>query len=237
MIKNILFDLDGTLLPMDLQRFVELYLSAFCRRFSKPLGIDPQTLTKGIWDGAGAMARNDGGCLNRELFWNGMNRVCGRDMERYEELFDDFYRTDFDAAKAAVSENPYAAKAIEHLKDKGCRLILATNPLFPESATCTRLKWAGVEPGDFELITLYDNCTFCKPNPGYYREICTACGILPGESLMVGNDVDEDMCAKDLGFNVFLVTDCLINRSGADISAFPNGSFEDFYAYIKNDFN
>lgn len=236
MIKNVLFDLDGTLLPMDLPRFIELYLSAFCSRFSKPLGIDPKTLTKGIWDGAGAMAHNDGSCLNCDLFWREMNRVCGRDMTQYEADFDDFYRTDFDAAKAAVGLDPCAAKSVEYLKNKGCRLILATNPVFPESAVFARLKWAGVDPDDFEFITLNDTCTVCKPNPEYYLEICQICGILPEESLMVGNDVDEDMCAADVGFNVFLVTDCLINRRGVDISKYPNGSLREFYSGIKRNY-
>ena len=33
MYKNFLFDLDGTLLPMDMEYFTKLYLSALCKRF------------------------------------------------------------------------------------------------------------------------------------------------------------------------------------------------------------
>ena len=232
--KNFLFDLDGTLLPMDLPKFIELYLTAFCKRFSQDLGLEPKTLKSGIWAGAGAMAENDGRCLNRELFWEAISAVCGRDMLVYEELFDDFYRTDFAAAKDSVWVNPCAAKCIELLKNSGSRIILATNPIFPISATCTRLKWAGLESGDFSHITVYDNSTFSKPNLGYYREICEKCGISPENSIMVGNDVDEDMCAAEQGFDVFLVTDCLISRNKKDISDIKNGSLEDFYELIKN---
>ena len=40
MLKNFLFDLDGTLLPMDLKPFIELYLQAFCKRFADPMQLD-----------------------------------------------------------------------------------------------------------------------------------------------------------------------------------------------------
>ena len=49
---------------------------------------------------------------------------------------------------------------------------------------------------------------------------------------MVGNDVGEDMVAAKLGMKVFLLTDCLINKSDEDISIYPNGSFAELKKYI-----
>lgn len=49
---------------------------------------------------------------------------------------------------------------------------------------------------------------------------------------MVGNDVSDDMVARDLGMQVFLLTDCLINKNEVDISQFPHGSFEELMAFI-----
>ena len=49
---------------------------------------------------------------------------------------------------------------------------------------------------------------------------------------MVGNDVGEDMIARELGMQVFLLTDCLINKDNVDISQFPHGSFEELLAFI-----
>ena len=40
---------------------------------------------------------------------------------------------------------------------------------------------------------------------------------------MVGNDVDEDMCASRLGFNVYLIRDCMINRHGKNIDFYTKG--------------
>ena len=45
---------------------------------------------------------------------------------------------------------------------------------------------------------------------------------------MVGNDVSEDMeAASAAGMQVFLLTDCLINRKERDIRVYPNGGFDE----------
>ena len=230
--KNFLFDLDGTLLPMDLQKFIELYLNAFCKKFAHKLQMEPKLIVKGIWEGAAAMAKNDGSCLNRELFWRALNSCCNKDMRVYEDEFDAFYREEFVAAKEATWVNPYVPKAIALLKNSDCKLIVATNPIFPKAATYARISWAGLDPNDFEYITVYDNCSSSKPNLNYYHDICYFCGISPESSMMVGNDVDEDMCAAKLGFDTFLVTDCLINRRDKSIAKYKRGSFEEFYNWL-----
>ena len=116
----------------------------------------------------------------------------------------------------------------------GYQVILATNPLFPAIATQSRIRWAGLEPEDFERITTYENARFCKPNPDYYREILGKLNLNPSDCLMVGNDVDEDMIAETLGMKVFLLTDCLINRNQADISRYPSGGFPELLQYVRS---
>ena len=49
---------------------------------------------------------------------------------------------------------------------------------------------------------------------------------------MVGNDVTEDMVAETLGMEVFLLTDCLLNKENKDLTAYPQGSFDALAAYI-----
>ena len=51
-IKNILFDLDGTLLPMDQDIFVEKYTKGLAKHMM-PYGYDPRLLIKGLWMGTG----------------------------------------------------------------------------------------------------------------------------------------------------------------------------------------
>lgn len=232
MYKNFLFDLDGTLLPMDMDEFIKLYFTSLCKRFSPVLRVAPDTLMNAVWKGTAAMGKNDNSVTNKEVFWKVASDSCGMDLTEYIDQFDDYYLTEFIEAKQATGTNPYAKKCVEYIKKKGGRLIAATNPIFPEVATMRRLNWAGVSPNDFDYITFYENSGVCKPNLDYFRMICDKCSIKPEESIMIGNDVDEDMCAADLGFDTYLVTDCIINRKSKDISAYKHGSFGEFYSFL-----
>ncbi|MDO5545622.1 MAG: HAD family hydrolase [Eubacteriales bacterium] len=233
MTKAILFDLDGTLLPMDQEVFVKDYLGRMAK-FLAPHGYDPQSLIKAIWAGTGAMVKNDGKALNEDVFWSVFNSVLGRDAKQDEALFLEFYETVFQQAKDSCGFAPAAAEVIRECKALGYRVVLATNPLFPAIATQSRARWAGLDPEDFECITTYENSRFCKPNPDYYREILGKIGLDGSECLMVGNDVGEDMIAWTLGMKVFLLTDCLINKAGEDISQYPNGGFPELLHYIRS---
>ena len=233
MTKAILFDLDGTLLPMDQEVFVRDYLGRMAA-FLAPHGYDPQSLIKAVWAGTGAMVKNDGKALNEDVFWYVFNSILGRDAKQDLALFEEFYRTEFQKAKDSCGFNPAAVEAIRQIKDMGYRLILATNPLFPAIATYSRARWAGLNPEDFELITTYENSRFCKPNPDYYREILGKIALDGSQCLMVGNDVGEDMIAGTLGMKTFLLTDCLINKTAEDISQYPHGSFPELLHYIRS---
>ena len=68
MYKNFLFDLDGTLLPMDMKYFVELYVAAFCKCMAPVTKIESKPLMDSIWASVAQMARNDGDCLNETVF-------------------------------------------------------------------------------------------------------------------------------------------------------------------------
>ena len=233
MTKAILFDLDGTLLPMDQEVFVRDYLGRMAI-FLAPHSYDPQSLIKAVWAGTGAMVKNDGKALNEDVFWYVFNSILDRDARQDLALFEEFYRTEFQKAKDSCGFNPAAVEAIRQIKDMGYRLILATNPLFPAIATYSRIRWAGLNPEDFELITTYENSRFCKPNPDYYREILGKIALDGSQCLMVGNDVGEDMIAGTLGMKTFLLTDCLINKTAEDISQYPNGSFPELLHYIRS---
>ena len=113
------------------------------------------------------------------------------------------------------------------------KIVLATNPLFPQMATVNRIRWAGMSPEDFCLVTTYENSHYCKPNPKYYMEILEKIGCQPEECIMVGNDVTEDMMTKEMGMKVFLLTDCLINKENKDISKYPHGSFQELREFLK----
>lgn len=229
--KTVLFDLDGTLLPMDQDAFIKAYFGGLATKMA-PHGYDPQQLIKGIWFGTEAMVRNDGSCTNEDAFWTGFCAALGCDCRKDEPIFADFYHHEFQFVAQSCGHNPEAAKLIAWLKDKGCRIILATNPIFPALATDSRIRWAGIEKSDFELVTTYENSSYCKPNPDYYREILEKIGETAENCIMVGNDVTEDMVARELGMEVFLLTDCMINKQGKDISQYPNGGFPELFDFL-----
>ena len=112
-------------------------------------------------------------------------------------------------------------------------MILATNPIFPHVSTKNRAIWAGVSVDDFEYVTTYETCSYCKPNLKYYEDILNKQGLHPENCLMVGNDVTEDMVVEKLGMKVFLLTDCIINKEEKDISDYPQGSFDELKEYIS----
>ena len=232
MIDTVLFDLDGTLLPLDQDVFMKYYFGGLAKKVA-PLGYDPKALVKGIWTATGSMVKNDGSCTNEQAFWKRFAELFGERVYADEKEFDSYYKNEFDLVINACNPTDRSAKVVKKLKDKGITVALATNPLFPSIATYKRAKWAGLDPNDFALITTYENSVYCKPNPKYYEMILEKLEKKPENCLMVGNDVKEDAeAARKAGLEVFLLTDCLINKDESDLSAYNKGGFDELDRYI-----
>ncbi len=231
-VKTVLFDLDGTLLPMDQAIFTKAYFKELTSRAAAD-GYDPKALGAAIMTGIGAMIRNDGAQSNEAAFWQCFAQAYGEPTPECLAMFDDFYAHFFENVRRSCGFQPKAAALIHELQAHDVRLVLATNPIFPRVATESRIRWAGLSPADFEWITTYENASHCKPNPAYYRDILQALDLSPEDCLMVGNDAEEDTVAATLGMKVFLITDCLINTKETDITPFPHGDFEAAMSYIS----
>lgn len=231
-ITTVLFDLDGTLLPLDQEAFMKLYFGGLAATLA-PRGYDPKALVDAIWAGTADMVRNDGAQSNEAAFWKRFTAIFGEESLADMPLFEKYYQTDFDRVQEACGYHPAAKEIVDGLRARGICTVLATNPLFPSIATEKRMAWAGLSPQDFALFTTYENACHCKPNLDYYRDILAQLQADPTECLMVGNDVDEDMIAEHLGMKVFLLTDCLLNKHEKDISAYPHGSFDDLKRFLE----
>ncbi len=232
MIKNVMFDLDGTLLPMDQDQFVKAYFKNLACKLA-PYGYEPKKLIDGIWAGTMAMVCNDGKRLNEEVFWEKFAELFGDRVYGDKDKFEDFYSHDFENARVYCGFNPLARETVHKIKSSGLKVVLATNPIFPSIATRKRIGWAGLDPNDFELYTTYENMGFCKPNLDYYSEILARLNMDAEQTVMVGNDVSEDMVARELGVKVFLLTDCLINKNNEDINKYPHGNFQDLNKFLE----
>ncbi len=231
-ITTILFDLDGTLLPMDQDRFTEAYFKMLTKKLL-PHGYEPKKLIDSIWVGTAAMVRNTGQQTNEEAFWKKFTELNGEQVLADKSLFEEFYQKDFQQVKDFCGYNPKAAQMVAALKQRGFRLALATNPIFPAVATESRIGWAGLAPEDFEWYTTYENSSYCKPNPDYYRVLLEKLKVQPEECLMVGNDASEDAAALKVGMSFFLLTDCLINKENKDISEYPQGDFDKLLEFVN----
>lgn len=232
MLECVLFDLDGTLLPMDQDVFVKAYFSGLAKKLAPHGYSDTKALIAGVWAGTSAMVANDGRCTNEEAFWKKFSELVGENVRKDEPIFYDFYCNEFQKVKQVCGFESQAAQTVHAIKGRGLRVVLATNPIFPAVATESRIRWAGLQPEDFELYTTYEHASYCKPNPQYYRQILDKLGLEPDQCLMVGNDAVEDVAAAKLGMPVFLLTKCLINKDNADISKYPQGNFQDLLNYI-----
>lgn len=231
-IRAILFDLDGTLLPMRQEYFLRTYFGLLSE-YVTPFGIDPKAFLNAMKVGIKVMLTNDGSVDNKEAFWNGFLSVFEGDKANILPLTDKFYYNDFKRMRQITAPNEAAKAAIEAARRKGRRVVLATNPCFPMSAQLERMSWICLSENDFDLVTSYENSSFCKPNPKYYLEICEKIGVAPEECLMIGNDESDDMKgASEAGMSCYLVTN---NRITCDhyIWTGERGSFDQMCSLLE----
>ena len=203
--QAILFDLDGTLLPLEFNDFVSGYFAALEKYF---WGVFPDGgLAKMITASTQEMLQNDGTKSNSDAFWFDFVKLTGRPREELEPMFEEFYRKDFAGlCPEGLVYFPEASQVVAAVRDKGIRTVLATNPLFPRIAIEHRMAWAHLDTGLFDFITDYENMRFSKPNPAYYRQISEELDVPAGDCLMVGNDIGLDLVpARAAGMMTYLV--------------------------------
>ncbi|MBQ9993698.1 MAG: HAD family hydrolase, partial [Clostridia bacterium] len=143
-IKVVLFDLDGTLLPMDQDTFIKAYFGHLAKKLA-PRGYEPEALIGAIWTGTKAMIKNTGEVTNEKAFWKKFCEIYGEAAIDDEPYFAQFYETDFQKIQSVCGYDPNAKKVVQYIKDKGFRVALATNPIFPAVATQSRIRWAGLD--------------------------------------------------------------------------------------------
>ncbi len=229
---TIFFDLDGTLLPMNFNQFMEKYFKALSKHFYDMM--PPDTLQKAVMGGTEAMVKDQSDKTNEDVFMSYFSQFVNDDMELYKNCFNEFYVSDgFQTVKEATSQNELMQEAVKVLKDKGYSVVVATNPLFPMQANLERIKWAGLDAEDFTFITSLEANTKCKPSPLFYQELLDELDLTSEEVLMVGNDYLEDLAASECGIETYIVQGNTLNDEVKKYTADFDTSDRDFLAYIK----
>ncbi|PWK13824.1 HAD family hydrolase [Tumebacillus permanentifrigoris] len=232
-VKTLLFDLDGTLLPMDNDHFTRGYFKRLVPRMAHLL--PPETFLSQLLKSTDMMVRNnDPELTNEQVFKNDfLPAVNGREEDFWPSI-EAFYAGEFGELIELSQPTSLAREICEAALHKGYQLVLATNPLFPRAATEHRMRWAGVEHIPFAFVTTYENSHFCKPNPNYYQEMVQKLGVAPESCMMIGNDAFEDLIAGTLGMQTYLVTDCL--KTGENDLPFTHkGTLADLLNFVRNE--
>jgi FMN phosphatase YigB (HAD superfamily) len=201
-LRAVLFDLDGTLLDNDMDVFVPRYFELLATRVAHIL--PAKDFVKHLMQATRAMLDNDGRDTNEEVFAAAFYPLVGHPRAELEPVFLDFYMHDFPGLQQYTQRRPEARRAVQAALDRGCDVVIATNPLFPAVAVEQRMAWAGVDGFPYRLVTTYENSRACKPNLLYFRHILeTICQ--PAEACLVVGDEGLDMVAARLGCLTFYV--------------------------------
>lgn len=229
--KAVFFDLDGTLTRMNLNdMFKDFYKEMEIHGVLQIFHKDFDTAVKIYNDAYFYSLEHVGTKSNADVFFEELQRKYGIKRSVIEPAMDNFFENDFHNTGRLCEPHTLQREIIDTLKQKGYRLILATFPCFPESASQIRLKWAGLDLSDFEYNTHYYNCKYYKPAKEYYDDILKNTNLQPGECIMVGNDVKQDMCTADWGFEVFLLTGYQI---GENTQNYREGNLAQLLKYAR----
>jgi HAD superfamily hydrolase (TIGR01662 family) len=205
MLKAVLFDLDNTLILFEEVKFLSGYYPVLVARFNDifPDGQFAERLMKATVE----LRNNDGSQSNRELFLGAFCEGLNVDRDDVWARFEKFFSLDFDIFKNVVTAAPGAGETFRHVKEHGLKIVVATNPIWPLSVQQKRVSWAGLGDVEIDLITHIDNMSYCKPQLGYFRQICRLIDVSPDECLMVGDDFANDMVAAIVGMKTYQTTD------------------------------
>jgi FMN phosphatase YigB (HAD superfamily) len=211
---TLLLDLDDTLLDTNLDEFAPAYIQALVKHLDSR--VSPEVLLPALMHGTGLMNQTDDPTHSlKEVFESSFFPELGVPRDGLDEVIDDFYENVFPSLALYTKQREEARPLVEWALSRGFRVAIATDPLLPRKATFHRVRWAGIDPENVELITTYENFHFSKTHPAYYAEVMGRLGWPEGPVLMVGNDVERDLIPADrLGLPTYLIDGDSASRPG-----------------------
>lgn len=232
MINTILFDLDGTLLPMETEVFVKKYFKALSIKLKD--FFTSEEIVKYMWGSIKEMENNfEKEKTNEEVFFEDFYKNIRHTEAALNPVLDEFYKKDFHKVGVGIETNDHMVESVKLLKDKGYDLVVATNPIFPKSAILDRISWAGFKEEDFIYITSFEDMHFCKPNLDFYKEILSKIDKKSAECIMVGNHIKDDMIVNEIGVKTYLINDFAIGDKEEEKNIDHKGDYREFYRFAK----
>jgi len=210
-IEAVWFDLDGTLIEVDMERFIPVYLRRLAERLR--LYADPQQVLSTLRTATMAMLAGTGGDSSLEAL---LRSMLASDLQipwdGYQEALAEFCREDLPALQPLVRPHPLARQLVESCVANGWQVVLATNPIFPREVVEARLAWGHLADLPFQPVTSYETSRHCKPHPGFFHDLLALLDLPAHACLMVGNDSSHDLAAGRVGMPTCLLTTWRIDR-------------------------
>lgn len=205
MTLTLLLDLDDTLLDTNLDAFMPAYFQALTGHLAKHSA--PSTMLRALIAGVNLMNESEDPTHTlEEIFDADFYPQLGYSKAELINILEEFYDEIFPTLAQHTRPRPDAIPLIDWATACGYRIAIATDPLFPRKATYHRLRWAGFDPEQFELVSTFEHFHFTKTHPAYYAEVLGRLGWPEGPVLMVGNDPARDLLpAHRLGIGTFFV--------------------------------
>ena len=231
-IQAVLFDLDGTLIDVDMHRFVPGYLRRLTDHMSAQ--VNPARATRVLHQAVAAMfANTDADRTLESILFEVLQSELAISPEWYVECLAQFCRDDLESLRPLVTGHPLSSQLIESSLARGWQVVLATNPIFPRVVVDARLAWGELDGDSFHHVTAYETAHFCKPSPLFFEEILARLQIPAEACLMVGNDTLHDLAASQVGMQTCLLTPWSIRRPGTCFKADWEGRHEELLALIE----
>lgn len=232
LVQTVLFDLDGTLVDVDMNCFVPSYLRRLTEQMSDLA--NPAQATRSLHNAVAAMfANTDADKTLEAILLEVLDKELSVTPDQYQACLGLFCRNDLADLKPLVTGHRVAQALIDACLERGWRIVLATNPIFPRAVIDARVNWGGLDGERFHHVTAYETAHFCKPNPAYFVEVMELLQVDAKNCLMVGNDSLHDMSASQVGMQTCLLTPWNIKRSGRDFKADWQGTHEDLLALLQ----
>jgi len=232
-IRAVLFDLDGTLIDVNMKHFVPSYLRLLIKNMDGQ--VEAKHATQVLHQAVAAMFANRDTSLTLEMVLLDVLQVeLGMSPEVFQASLERFFVDDLESLRSMVTVHPLARQLIETSQAKGWPLVLATNPIFPRRVIDARLAWADLDDCVFHHVTDYETAHFCKPSPRYFEEILERLQMRAESCLMIGNDPLHDMAAGQVGMQTCLLTPWRIQRSGLKYEADWQGDHGELLGMLQN---
>lgn len=230
---TLLFDLDDTLLATGTDQFLRTYMKELGGHLAKV--VDPDRMIPQLLYATGEMVKNQRPDRSLEqVFDDAFYAPLGLEKPDVIDLINDFYLNRFPVLRNTTHPRPKAIRLINNLLAQGHRVVIATNPVFPQMAIEQRLEWAGLSSSDYDfaIVPGYEHFHFAKPNPAYYTELLARLGYPTDPVIMVGNDPRNDIIpSSQVGILPFL-----LHKDDIPVptEAVAHGDFDDLEDWLEN---